>query len=180
MTNRLLAPKYLAHDRHVVLHAVVQPSPGLTIPALDDLRPRHAQPGDEAITSSERVDGCGAHCRICRSPCGKLHHTRAEPDTLRMRRDKRKRTDRIGTVSLRTPNRVIPQFLGPDDAFGRQAETRPRIANRQPKLHRFAPLRLSVPRRQHAKARGCSARDRNRRPGRANVPFPPRPAPAHR
>src|SRR5712692_5171395 len=80
---------------------------------------RDSQPGDESISAGERVNGRGTHYRICRSPRGKLHHAGTEPVAFRLRGNEGKRTDRIGTVGLRTPNRVIPQFLGSDDAFNR-------------------------------------------------------------
>src|SRR5205085_11362419 len=51
MRHRRLAAEDLAHYRYVVLVAIVGSPPGFAVPALDDLRPRHAEAGDEAATA---------------------------------------------------------------------------------------------------------------------------------
>src|SRR3546814_7398698 len=57
--HRLFAAEHLPHDRDIVLDAMVGLAPRLHVPSLDDLRPGHAQPDDEAVAAGHRVDGAG-------------------------------------------------------------------------------------------------------------------------
>src|SRR5205814_395148 len=59
----LLALEDLAHDRDVIADTPVWPAPRLAVPALDDLRTRDAEPGDDATAAGERVDRADRHRR---------------------------------------------------------------------------------------------------------------------
>jgi hypothetical protein len=130
VTDRFLAPEDLAHDGDVIAEAIIRPAPRLPVPPLDDLWPRHAQPGDESTPAGERLDGGGTHGRIRRRPPGELHHARAEADAFGDCGDIGKWRNCVRPVGLSTPHRVIPQLLGPDDARERETEVRPRVADR--------------------------------------------------
>src|SRR5262249_13724456 len=104
MSDRLLALEDLTHDGDIIPKAIVGPTPRLPIPSLNDLRPGHAEPGNESVSASERIDSSSTHGCIRRRPSGKLHHACAEADAFRYCRDIGERADCIRAIRLRGPH----------------------------------------------------------------------------
>jgi hypothetical protein len=133
--HRRLAPEDLAHDRHVVLHPVVGLAPRLAVPALDDLRTRDAESGDEAAAACHGVDRRRRHRGIGRRARGELHDAGAELDAPGQRGEIGERRDGVGTVGLGGPYRIVAQLLGALHQLDRNVEMRARIADRQTQFH---------------------------------------------
>src|SRR5579863_5846951 len=137
MSYRLVALEDFAHDRDVIAQAIIGPAPRLSVPSFDDLRPGDAETGNEAVPAGQRINRGRAHRRVRRGARSKLHHARAEPDALGNRGDISERADRVGTVALRSPDRVVSQLFRPDDALDGKTEVRAGIANRKSEFHKI-------------------------------------------
>src|SRR5690242_19584626 len=129
MRDRRLAPKDLAHDRDIVLVAIVRSTPRLAIPALDYLRSRYTETGDETSATRHGVDCRGAHRCIGRRARGELHDTGAEFDPLGQSCNVSEWRDGVRAIGLCRPHAVIAEFFGALNELDRQVEMRTRIAD---------------------------------------------------
>ena len=76
-----LAAKRGAHDLDVLARLLERLAPGLAVPALDHLRPRGAEPEEEA-PAGEQVERRRRHRRVRGRAAGDLHDRAAELDPL--------------------------------------------------------------------------------------------------
>ena len=138
--HRCLAGEHLAHDLDVVLDAPVGLAPGLAVPALDDLRARYAEPGDEAYAAGERIDGRCRHGTVGGRARGKLHDGRAELDAAGLAGEEGERRHRIRAVGLGRPHGIVAQLLGPLHQLDGDVERGARVSQMQPELHGVPPF----------------------------------------
>src|SRR5262245_42929562 len=112
MRYRCLAPEDLAHDCDVVLVAVVRPTPGFAVPALDNLWAGYAETGNETSTTCHGINCRCAHRSVGRRACSQLHDAGAKLDSPGQRCEVGKRGYGVGAVGLGCPYAVIPELLG--------------------------------------------------------------------
>ncbi len=181
----------VAHDPDVLARARERLRERLAVPALDDLRARHAEPEHEAA-AAQVVHRHRGHRRGGRTARAHLHDRRAEPDPLGLGAPPRQRRQRVGAVGLRGPDRVEAEALGL--LHGRERRRRRRtggpVARVEAELQAHgitsrsrpagaSPRTPSDPRRSPGRraAEGCAppsrAPSRPRREGRARRGPPP-------
>ena len=108
--DRLLAPQDAPDDLDVLARARERLAERLAVPALDDLRARHAEPEREPavrqVVERERV-----HRARRRRARRDLHDAGAQPDALGVRADPRGGRERVGAPRLGRPHRVEAEPL---------------------------------------------------------------------
>ena len=132
-----LAAEHRPHDVDVLARLAERLPPLLPVPALDDLRPRRAEPHQEPA-AREHVQRRGGHRRVRRRPSGQLHDRRAEPDRRRQRAEPGERRDRVDAPRLGRPRGRVPEPLRLARKLDQleRARARLRVAHVEAELHR--------------------------------------------
>ena len=129
MRRGAFALEDLAHDRDVVLDPIIGLAPRLAVPALDDLRSRDTQAGDEAAAAGHRVNAGGRHGGVGWRSRGQLHDAGAELDAAGLGGEKRERRDRVGAIGFGRPDRIVTQLFRPLHECDRHFQMCARIAD---------------------------------------------------
>ncbi len=183
--ERALPGPDVPQDPDVLAHPGERLGERLAIPALDDLRPGHAEAEDRP-PAGEMVKRHRRHRGGRGRPCGDLHDCRPELDPLGLRAPPRERHQRVGAVRLGGPDRVKPEALGllhGLERTGRRTagpvagvESQSKVARHRRSRTLLRSARYCVPRhravirRHRPGGRGCSAEELRARGQAARLP----------